>query len=157
MKKLIEKVVSMLGLYGAMLKKEEKAVNRVLENLDVSDLQNRPYNKWDRKFAHLTPILYKYDTALAFINHFGHVQDMYFNNLRQEDFDNIAFQRKLCGVKQKSSDGKYYADYPNLLYGFLRVWDFDDSIKAELKNDPDKQEVVRLYNLYIGNKKRNPL
>jgi hypothetical protein len=149
MKKFFEMVASMIGLYGAMLKKEERLVKEVLANLDKSDPKKRPVNVWDKKFWELVPILYKYEEALEFLDTYGHVCDTYFKVLSFEDSQNIVFQLTLCEVVDTCSGGKR-CRYPNLLHGFLLNWDFRDEVKKTIKNDPDKDPVVRFYNAHVN-------
>ena len=157
MKKLIEKVAAMLGLYSATLKKEETQVKRVLANLDTSDPRKRAINKWDREFLDLVPVLYKYDDALVFVNRFGYVCEIYFASLRCEDVANVAFQRKLCSVWQNDLNCEYYIKYRNLLHFFLDRWDFDEGLKQELMADPSKVEVLIIYNKFAEAKGRKIL
>ena len=141
-------VAVILGLYGAMVRREERDVIRILENLDTSNPRVRPRNKWDTKFEEFVPVLYKYDIALDFINRFGYVCETYFLNLGEEDAKNIAFQLKICSVWQNTINDEWYIKYPNLLHFFLLKWDLDDAVKAELLNDSTKKEVVRMYNKF---------
>ena len=149
MKKFFEKVASMVGLYGVMQKREEKAVRKVLENLDKTDLRKRPVNEWDRKFWELAPILYRYDFALDFLDTYGHVLDTYFKVLSYVDSQNIVFQLTLCEVEESSVTGKKCCRYPNVLHGFLRQWDFREEVKKEIKNDPQKEPIVCFYNAHV--------
>lgn len=153
----MKKVASMLGLYGVMLKKEKEQVEELLKNLDKTDPRERTFNLWDKKFKELTPVLYKYDEALEFINKFGHIEETYFLNLTDEDAKNIAFQRKICSVRKGFLPGEYYAEYSNLLVRFLKRWDLDEVVKAELQNDAQKQDIIRLYNLFSYEKGRKLL
>ena len=147
MKNFLKKVASMVGLYEVMCSREKKAVWNLLANLDTSDPKKRPVNIWDRKFWELAPILYKYDDALDFINTYGHVCETYFTVLSSADFQNLVFQLSLCETVDVCYDGKR-CRYPNLLHGFLKHWDFREEVKNEIKNNPDKAPVLRLYNLY---------
>lgn len=148
MKKFFEQVVSMLGLYGAILKREERLVKEVLENLDKRDPRKRCANKWDKKFKELVPVLYKYDEALDFLNTYGHVCDTYFESLTEEDVKNVAFQLALCKVEYNEYALHYFCCYSNLLYCFLSKWDFCDEVKETLKKSVNEQAVVRFYNAH---------
>ena len=150
MKKFFEKVASMIELYGAMLKKEERLVQEVLANLDKTDLRKRPVNVWDRKFWELVPILYKYEEALEFLDTYGHVCDTYFKVLSYDDARNIVFQLSLCEVKVNRYDGKKCCRYPNVLHVFLQNWDFRDEVKMQIKNDPQKEPIVLFYNAHVN-------
>ncbi len=150
MKKFFEMVASMIGLYGAMLKKEERLVKEVLANLDKSDPRKRTYNAWDKKFEELVPILYKYEEALEFLDTYGHVCDTYFKVLSFSDAQNVVFQLSLCEVYESSLSAEKRCRYPNLLHAFLQQWDFRDEVKKTIKNDPDKDPVVRFYNAHVN-------
>lgn len=148
MKKFFEQVAAMLGLYGATLRKEEKLVKKVLANLDKRNPKRRSENVWDRKFKELVPILHKYDEALEFLNIYGYVCDTYFEELSYTDAQNIVFQLGLCEVCDNLFNGGKQCRYPNLLHGFLCRWDFRSEVKEAIKNDPDKDPVVRFYNAH---------
>ncbi len=150
MKKFLKKVVAMVGLYEAMLKKEEKTVQEVLINLDRTDLRKRPVNKWDRKFWELVPILYKYDFALDFLNRYGFVLETYFKVLSYADAQNIVFQLTLCEVDESFITGEKHCRYPNVLHVFLQNWDFRDEVKTQIKNDQEKEPIVRFYNSHVN-------
>ena len=154
MKKFFREVIIILGLYKVALGKEEKLVKEVLENMDLTDPKKRTYNVWDRKFEELVPVLYKYDEAMEFLNTYGWVCETYFLHLSEEDVTNLAFQRKLCSVSKNSFDHQYYGDYYNLLFWFLKRWDFEETIKKELQQDPQKADIVRVYNFLAKGKKR---
>lgn len=151
MKKYIEKVALMLGLYEGYLRKEKRLVRKVLQKVDKNSLHDRTFNCWDQKFIELVPVLHLYDEALNVLENYGGLRETYFANLLTTNVNNIAFQRKLCKV-----DNNNHICYGNLLYGFLLRWDFCDELKAELKNDKNMKDIVYFYNnmarLYVANR-----
>ena len=81
MKKYIEKVALMLGLYEGYLRKEKRLVRKVLQKVDKNSLHDRTFNCWDQKFIELVPVLHLYDEALNVLENYGGLRETYFANL----------------------------------------------------------------------------
>ena len=140
-----------------MFKREEAKVKEVLRNLDKTDPNERFADKWDKEFKKICPILYRHDGALYFVDWYGYICNTFFENLRQEDFENLEFQRKMCRVQVNGVTGVWYCQYRLLLYYFLKHHDFDDVIKQELLEDQTKKVIIDVYNLMAKDYGRNPL
>ncbi len=159
MKQLLKKCALLVGLYEIMQEKEAKKVKEVLLWIDKKPLKDRTFNTWDQQFLELVPVLYKYDFALDELNMYGNLCNTYFASLTLEDVQNVAFQQALCKVDLFDFNQKYYVHYRNLLYQFLKRWDFCDEVKEWIKGDETKRCLVKFYNetIELCHLKRKPL
>jgi len=126
--------------------------NLLLSNLkDVClyDSKTRPINPMDRWYKDNTANLSHDGACLAYINHYGYLEDTFWKNVKELGIDlakDKSFQRILVSVC-KTSLGYYQKNFSNMLFHFARYYTLLPEIDDIIQNDERFAEVKATYNL----------
>lgn len=128
-------------------KKHVKSLLAELRAMDISG-QNTDQNAW---FAEHILEFGRSQEALEFINDWGHIEAIYWKELGKAENpeEDEVLQLNLITVTGKN--GSYWPKFFNLLYGYLKRWDFSDDVKKGIRGR-DYAECIRRAYLLAKNK-----
>ena len=147
---IIVSIINFLERLMITKKDESERVTLVLKNINKKNPKDRDLDIWDKEFYKLVPVLHQYTEALDFLNRFGFICDVYFDELSKFNPNEISFlQKTFCRVSRSKYTDKYICRYPNLLFKYLQRWDLLPSVKSKLSESKIYYaDVISLYNKF---------
>lgn len=118
-----------------------------LTKVNTLDPQKRPPNKMDKWFYDHTLQLMHSGECLAYINHYGYLEETFWKNIEKSGFNpetDKTFQYLLISVS-KYSWGVWLVNFSNLLFHFGMHYQFLHEVKNVLKTDSRLESSKDVY------------
>jgi hypothetical protein len=105
----------------------------MLEKVNKQNPQKRPKNRYDEWFESHIKVLARHYATLSYISEWGYLEDTFWRLLPNPEAD-YAFQKTLIKLNDC-----------NMLYTFVRKYDFLPAIKKKLHRYPEAQIYYETY------------
>ena len=112
--------------------------------------ETRPADSMDRWFEEATPQLMHSDSCLAYINHYGYIEDTFWKNIRKLGLhpeQDVKFQRLLISVYRLKTFGIWTENFCNLLFHFGAHYRLLPELEQILINDSRFADAKQTYEL----------
>ena len=117
---------------------DQTPLRKKLALVDTLDPKKRAINEMDHWFRRNTAQICHNAECLAYINHYGHLEDAFWKNIEDLGLkieEDEVFQRLLISVMYSKHGEIYFTNFNNLLYRFGKLYSLMPKILHILGND----------------------
>ena len=129
-----------------------------LKKVNLYDPKTRPFDHMDEWFKGATPKLMHDGKCLAYIDHYGYLEDTLWKNIKELNLQpqtDVKFQKILVSV-HKTDWGIWIKNFNNLLFHYGELYELLPEIENIINSDSRFKYVRQTYNLareYAGSYK----
>lgn len=119
-----------------------------LENVNPLASNRRAINAWDHWFRRHTADCYHDGDCLAYINHYGYIEDTFWKNIDElglKPEKDLKFQLLLISVYYNEYIEQYYKNFSNLLFNFGKHYQLMPEVQNILNNDQRFAQSKKTY------------